>query len=109
MLSQLRFLSISHCRAFACPVLSLKDFLGSFCCNICVCDAFTYFSRSLNVSALCEVHSSMGKTVKLFCSGEWDPKRVPEGTEHLEPLLEETPTNQPRQPDRSFTGKIIET
>ncbi len=73
---------------------------------ICLCDGyFICFSRSFTVSAMCEVHSSMGKTVKLLCSGEWDPERVPEGTEHLEPLLEATSTQQPKGPDRSFTGK----
>lgn len=72
---------------------------------VCACDGdFIYFSLS-SVLAMCEVHSSMGKTVKLFVSGEWDPKRVPVGTEHLDPLLEATSTIQPKQPDRSFTGK----
>uniref|UniRef100_A0A671MIM5 Long-chain-fatty-acid--CoA ligase n=1 Tax=Sinocyclocheilus anshuiensis TaxID=1608454 RepID=A0A671MIM5_9TELE len=67
------------------------------CVNISSAKAVVFGSELTD--AMCEVHSSMGKTVKLLCSGEWDPKRVPEGTEHLEPLLEATSTNQPRQPD----------
>uniref|UniRef100_A0A7N6AN74 long-chain-fatty-acid--CoA ligase n=1 Tax=Anabas testudineus TaxID=64144 RepID=A0A7N6AN74_ANATE len=39
------------------------------------------------IDAVSEVHSSMGKAVQMYCSGDWDPKRVPEGTECLEPLL----------------------
>lgn len=54
---------------------------------------------------MCEVHGSMAKTVKLFCSGDWDPKRVPNGTEYLEPLLDTAPTHKPRAPQRGFTGE----
>uniref|UniRef100_A0A8C2I9D2 long-chain-fatty-acid--CoA ligase n=1 Tax=Cyprinus carpio TaxID=7962 RepID=A0A8C2I9D2_CYPCA len=75
------------------------------CVNISSAKAVVFGSELTD--AMCEVHSSMGKTVKLFCSGEWDPKRVPEGTEHLEPLLEATSTNQPSQPDRSFTDRLF--
>uniref|UniRef100_A0A672KE41 Long-chain-fatty-acid--CoA ligase n=1 Tax=Sinocyclocheilus grahami TaxID=75366 RepID=A0A672KE41_SINGR len=75
------------------------------CVNISSAKAVVFGSELTD--AMCEVHSSMGKTVKLLCSGEWDPKRVPEGTEHLEPLLEATSTNQPRQPDRSFTDRLF--
>uniref|UniRef100_A0A8K9X0Z5 Arachidonate--CoA ligase n=1 Tax=Oncorhynchus mykiss TaxID=8022 RepID=A0A8K9X0Z5_ONCMY len=49
--------------------------------------------------AVCEVHSSMGKTVQMLCSGDWDPKRVPAGTECLEPLLDAAPTHLPIRPD----------
>ncbi|GAA6100010.1 long-chain fatty acid transport protein 4 [Tachysurus ichikawai] len=54
-----------------------------------------------------EVNSSMGKSVKLFCSGDWDPKRVPEGTECLEPLLQAAPTHKPSQPQRGFTDRLF--
>ncbi|KAJ8286599.1 hypothetical protein GJAV_G00041000 [Gymnothorax javanicus] len=57
--------------------------------------------------ALCEVHSSMGKTVKLFCSGDCDPGRVPEGTDSLDQLLEAAPSDQPPQPKRSFTDRLF--
>uniref|UniRef100_A0A8C8HQV9 Arachidonate--CoA ligase n=1 Tax=Oncorhynchus tshawytscha TaxID=74940 RepID=A0A8C8HQV9_ONCTS len=49
--------------------------------------------------AVCEVHSSMGKTVQMLCSGDWDPKCVPTGTECLEPLLDAAPTHLPIRPD----------
>uniref|UniRef100_A0A8C7N1A5 Arachidonate--CoA ligase n=1 Tax=Oncorhynchus kisutch TaxID=8019 RepID=A0A8C7N1A5_ONCKI len=49
--------------------------------------------------AVCEVHCSMGKTVQMLCSGDWDPKRVPTGTECLEPLLDAAPTHLPIRPD----------
>ncbi|KAF5886999.1 long-chain fatty acid transport protein 4, partial [Clarias magur] len=57
--------------------------------------------------AMSEVHSSMGKSVKLFCSGDWDPKRVPEGTESLEPLLQAAPTHKPSPPQRGFTDRLF--
>ena len=52
-----------------------------------------------------EIHSSMGKSVQLFCSGDWDAKRVPQGTECLEPLLAAAPSHLPSRPQRCFTGK----
>uniref|UniRef100_A0A8C9VH73 Long-chain-fatty-acid--CoA ligase n=1 Tax=Scleropages formosus TaxID=113540 RepID=A0A8C9VH73_SCLFO len=57
--------------------------------------------------AVCEVHSSMGKSVKMVCSGDWDPRRVPPGTECLEPLLEAAPTHLPSQPQRCFTDRLF--
>ncbi|XP_026864199.2 long-chain fatty acid transport protein 4 isoform X1 [Electrophorus electricus] len=57
--------------------------------------------------AMCEIHSSMDKAVKLFCSGDWDPKRVPEVTECLEPLLDSAPTHTPSQPQRGFTDRLF--
>lgn len=60
---------------------------------------------SLPLIAMCEVHSSMGRAVQVFCCGDWDPKRVPQGTECLEPLLDAAPSHQPRMPQRCFTGE----
>ncbi|XP_071030141.1 long-chain fatty acid transport protein 4-like isoform X1 [Oncorhynchus clarkii lewisi] len=57
--------------------------------------------------AVCEVHSSMGKTVQMLCSGDWDPKRVPAGTECLEPLLDAALTHLPIRPDRCFTDRLF--
>uniref|UniRef100_A0A6Q2Z7Q3 long-chain-fatty-acid--CoA ligase n=1 Tax=Esox lucius TaxID=8010 RepID=A0A6Q2Z7Q3_ESOLU len=57
--------------------------------------------------AVCEVHSSMGKTVQMLCSGDLDSKRVPVGTESLEPLLDASPCHLPSRPDRCFTGNIV--
>lgn len=62
---------------------------------------------SLLLIAVSEVHSSMGKAVQMYCSGDWDPKRVPEGTECLEPLLAAASSHLPSQPPRSFTGENI--
>ena len=47
----------------------------------------------------------MESTVQLFCSGDWDPQTVPQGTECLEPLLEAAKTHLPSRPDRCFTGE----
>ncbi|XP_069039355.1 long-chain fatty acid transport protein 4 [Lepisosteus oculatus] len=57
--------------------------------------------------AVREVHSSMGKTVKMFCSGDWDPQKVPEGTECLEPLLEASPPHPPSAPQRGFVDRLF--
>ena len=54
---------------------------------------------------MCEVHTSMGKQVQMFCCGDWDPKRVPQGTECLEPLLDAASSHRPTEPQRSFTGQ----
>ncbi|KAK6481081.1 long-chain fatty acid transport protein 4-like [Huso huso] len=55
--------------------------------------------------AVQEVHASMGRSVKLFCSGDWDPSKVPEETERLEPLLDAAPSHNPSPPKRGFTGE----
>lgn len=47
----------------------------------------------------------MGKAVQMFCSGDWDPKRVPQGTENLDSLLDAAPSHLPRRPQRCFTGE----
>lgn len=60
---------------------------------------------SFSFIAVSEIHSSTGKAVQMFCSGDWDPKRVPQGTECLEPLLAAAPSHLPRHPPRCFTGK----
>uniref|UniRef100_A0A3Q1J7J4 long-chain-fatty-acid--CoA ligase n=1 Tax=Anabas testudineus TaxID=64144 RepID=A0A3Q1J7J4_ANATE len=59
------------------------------------------------IDAVSEVHSSMGKAVQMYCSGDWDPKRVPEGTECLEPLLAAASSHLPSQPPRSFTDRLF--
>uniref|UniRef100_A0A8C4YXP9 long-chain-fatty-acid--CoA ligase n=1 Tax=Gadus morhua TaxID=8049 RepID=A0A8C4YXP9_GADMO len=58
-------------------------------------------------SAMCEVHASMESTVQMFCSGDWDPQQVPQGTECLEPLLEAAKTHLPSRPDRCFTDRLF--
>lgn len=47
----------------------------------------------------------MGKAVQMFCSGDWDPRRVPEGSENLDSLLSAAPSHLPRPPRRCFTGE----
>uniref|UniRef100_A0A3B5L9G3 Long-chain-fatty-acid--CoA ligase n=1 Tax=Xiphophorus couchianus TaxID=32473 RepID=A0A3B5L9G3_9TELE len=49
--------------------------------------------------AVSEVHSLMRKAVLMFCCGDWDPKRVPQGTECLEPLLTGASSRLPQRPD----------
>ncbi|XP_072488677.1 long-chain fatty acid transport protein 4 isoform X2 [Notamacropus eugenii] len=58
-------------------------------------------------SAVCEIHSTLDPSLSLLCSGDWDPSSVPAGTEHLEPLLEESPKNLPSLPDKGFTDKLF--
>uniref|UniRef100_A0A673X8F8 Arachidonate--CoA ligase n=1 Tax=Salmo trutta TaxID=8032 RepID=A0A673X8F8_SALTR len=45
--------------------------------------------------------------VQMLCSGDWDPKHVPVGTECLEPLLDAAPTHLPSRPDRCFTDRLF--
>ncbi|KAF3848942.1 hypothetical protein F7725_015439 [Dissostichus mawsoni] len=75
------------------------------CFTISNAKAVVYGSE-LN-DAVSGVHSSMGKKVQMFCSGDWDPKRVPEGTECLEPLLDAAPTHLPSRPQRCFTDRLF--
>ncbi|XP_063066822.1 long-chain fatty acid transport protein 4 [Engraulis encrasicolus] len=75
------------------------------CINISNAKAVVFGSELSE--AMCEVHSSMAKRVSLLCCGEWDPRRVPEGTESLEPLLEDAPTHTPTPPDCGFTDRLF--
>nr|XP_023687699.1 long-chain fatty acid transport protein 4 [Paramormyrops kingsleyae] len=59
------------------------------------------------MEAVCEVHASLGRSLKVFCSGEWNQKLVPEGTESLELLLEDMPTQLPSPPQRNFTDRLF--
>uniref|UniRef100_A0A672J5S3 Arachidonate--CoA ligase n=1 Tax=Salarias fasciatus TaxID=181472 RepID=A0A672J5S3_SALFA len=51
--------------------------------------------------AVSEVHSSMGKAVQMLCSGDWDPKRVPQGTDAVDPSVSHSPCVSPVS-DRLF-------
>uniref|UniRef100_A0A8C5G320 Arachidonate--CoA ligase n=1 Tax=Gouania willdenowi TaxID=441366 RepID=A0A8C5G320_GOUWI len=73
------------------------------CVNISNSKAVIFGSELTD--AVSEVHSSMGKAVQMFCSGDWEPQRVPPGTECLDPLLVDAPSHLPRQPQRCFTGE----
>ncbi|KAM9307242.1 long-chain fatty acid transport protein 4 [Pholidichthys leucotaenia] len=64
------------------------------------------FGSELN-QAVCEVHGSMGKAVQMFCSGDFDPDRVPRGTENLDPLVAAASSKLPRRPQRCFTDRLF--
>lgn len=74
-------------------------------CDIIQWIKFTVMCLHPAPVAVGEVHTSMEKTVQMFCSGDLDPKRVPQGTECLEPLLAAAPSHLPSRPQRCFTGK----
>uniref|UniRef100_A0A8C5DJU5 Arachidonate--CoA ligase n=1 Tax=Gouania willdenowi TaxID=441366 RepID=A0A8C5DJU5_GOUWI len=75
------------------------------CVNISNSKAVIFGSELTD--AVSEVHSSMGKAVQMFCSGDWEPQRVPPGTECLDPLLVDAPSHLPRQPQRCFTDRLF--
>ncbi|XP_005992174.1 long-chain fatty acid transport protein 4 [Latimeria chalumnae] len=58
-------------------------------------------------SAMKEVNSKMGKSVRLFCSGDWVPDLVPPGSENLDSLLQGAPKHPPNSPKRGFTDKLF--
>lgn len=64
---------------------------------------------SVSSSAICEIHASLDPSLSLFCSGSWEPSTVPANTEHLDPLLEDTPKHLPSHPDKGFTGEPLST
>ncbi|KAM4663756.1 long-chain fatty acid transport protein 4 isoform 1-T2 [Discoglossus pictus] len=57
--------------------------------------------------AMCDVHSMMGKSVRLYCFGECDPKTLPPGTEFLDSLLQSASRHPPKDPGRGFTDKLF--
>uniref|UniRef100_A0AAY4ADS6 Arachidonate--CoA ligase n=1 Tax=Denticeps clupeoides TaxID=299321 RepID=A0AAY4ADS6_9TELE len=62
------------------------------CINISNAKAVVFCSELSE--AICEVHPSLGKTVSMFCCGNWDPQRLPKGTEHLDPLINSASSRQ---------------
>ncbi|KAG2469733.1 long-chain fatty acid transport protein 4 [Polypterus senegalus] len=75
------------------------------CVNISNAKAVVFGSELS--TAMQQVQASVGTAVKLFCCGEWDPKKVLEGTEQLEPLLESSASHQPNIPQRGFTDRLF--
>nr|XP_033817432.1 long-chain fatty acid transport protein 4 isoform X2 [Geotrypetes seraphini]XP_033817433.1 long-chain fatty acid transport protein 4 isoform X2 [Geotrypetes seraphini]XP_033817434.1 long-chain fatty acid transport protein 4 isoform X2 [Geotrypetes seraphini] len=59
------------------------------------------------VQAMNEVHTMLEKSVRYFCSGDWNPEKVPLGTEFLDPLLENSSQRPPSPPQRHFTDKLF--
>ncbi|KAG8448007.1 hypothetical protein GDO86_015200 [Hymenochirus boettgeri] len=57
--------------------------------------------------AMLDVHSLMGKSVRLYCLGECDLKTVPLGTEFLNYLLQSASRLPPKDPGREFTDKLF--
>uniref|UniRef100_A0A8C8RRJ3 Arachidonate--CoA ligase n=1 Tax=Pelusios castaneus TaxID=367368 RepID=A0A8C8RRJ3_9SAUR len=53
------------------------------------------------------VQPSLGKSIRLFCSGEWDPESSPPGTEHLDPLLDSASQHLPSPPKKGFLDKLF--
>lgn len=90
---------------------SHPGFVALRCCTtcsrlaICSCEMNILECVFLSLVAVSEVHSSMGRAVQMFCSGDWDPKRVPQGTECLDTLLADAPSHLPSRPQRCFTGE----
>ncbi|XP_043940390.1 long-chain fatty acid transport protein 1 [Protopterus annectens] len=46
-------------------------------------------------SAITEVHGSLGKNMRMFCSGELKQENIPLGTEHVDPVLRMTSISPP--------------
>ncbi|XP_066466961.1 long-chain fatty acid transport protein 4 [Tiliqua scincoides] len=58
-------------------------------------------------TAMQEVHSSLGKSTRLFCSGECKAENVPPGTEYLDPLIEKASCNPPEPSPKGFLDKLF--
>ncbi|XP_067877322.1 long-chain fatty acid transport protein 1-like isoform X2 [Heterodontus francisci] len=48
--------------------------------------------------ALSEVNGILGKKIRRFCTGSWDPNKVADGTEHVDPLLSAASKYAPSPP-----------
>lgn len=77
--------------------------LGTRDCLACL------LTCTVSSSAVSEIHASLDASLILFCSGSWEPSTVPANTEHLDPLLEDTPKHLPSHPDKGFTGGPLTT
>ncbi|XP_053138290.1 long-chain fatty acid transport protein 4 [Hemicordylus capensis] len=75
------------------------------CINISHSKAVIFGSELAD--AVREVQSSLGKSLRLFCSGEWKAEDVPPGTEHLDPFLETASFRPPSPPPKGFLDKLF--
>uniref|UniRef100_A0A8C0G5C0 Arachidonate--CoA ligase n=1 Tax=Chelonoidis abingdonii TaxID=106734 RepID=A0A8C0G5C0_CHEAB len=75
------------------------------CINISNSKAVVFGAEMME--AMQEVQPSLGKSVRLFCSGEWNPESAPPGTEHLDPFLEMAPRHLPSPPKKGFLDKLF--
>uniref|UniRef100_A0A4W3GIR2 Arachidonate--CoA ligase n=1 Tax=Callorhinchus milii TaxID=7868 RepID=A0A4W3GIR2_CALMI len=58
--------------------------------------------------ALKEIHEVLGKSVQLYCSGEWDKNVVPPSTKNLDSLLEHAPKGPPVPlQNRGFSDRLF--
>ncbi|XP_055516090.1 long-chain fatty acid transport protein 4 isoform X1 [Leucoraja erinacea] len=65
------------------------------------------FGSELN-DALKEIHQTLGKSMQLYCSGEWTFGELPAGTVNLDHLLEASPSHQPPLlQNRGFTDRLF--
>ncbi|XP_069741766.1 long-chain fatty acid transport protein 4 isoform X2 [Narcine bancroftii] len=64
------------------------------------------FGSELN-EALKEIHQNLGKSMQLYCSGEWNAEMLP-GTVSLDQILEASPSHPPPAPqNRGFTDRLF--
>ncbi|XP_043914794.1 long-chain fatty acid transport protein 4 [Protopterus annectens] len=77
----------------------------AYCVSISNSKAVVFGSEL--TEAVKEVYSQMRKSVRLFCTGKWNPDAVPPATEHLDPLLQRAPKHEPSQPQRGFTDRLF--
>ncbi|XP_048368122.1 long-chain fatty acid transport protein 4-like [Sphaerodactylus townsendi] len=57
--------------------------------------------------AMQEIHSSIPKSLPLFCSGDWKEDGVPPGTKPLDPLIEKASCSPPPLPPKGFLDKLF--
>ncbi|XP_072908912.1 long-chain fatty acid transport protein 4 [Hemitrygon akajei] len=65
------------------------------------------FGSELN-GALQEIHQTLGKSMQLYCSGEWNFSEMLPGTVNLDQFLEASPSDPPAPlPNRGFTDRLF--
>lgn len=57
--------------------------------------------------AIQEMHSSLDKSIRLFCSGEGKSENVPPHTDFLDPLIEKTSCKPPEPSPKGFLDKMF--
>ncbi|XP_034989249.1 long-chain fatty acid transport protein 4 [Zootoca vivipara] len=75
------------------------------CINISHSKAVVFGSELAD--ALREVQPSLGKSIHLFCSGDWKAESTLRGSEHLDPLIEKASRQPPSPPDKGFLDRLF--
>ncbi|CAI5794436.1 long-chain fatty acid transport protein 4 [Podarcis lilfordi] len=75
------------------------------CINISHSKAVVFGSELAD--ALREVQPSLGKSIHLFCSGDWKEESMLPGSEHLDPLIEKASRQSPTPPDKGFLDRLF--